>query len=126
MQRAPELHQLPANELPVHLTAQIHGFLHLVRLAVGVESLPLLLVYGAGFVLYLRVAEDQTFLQLVYHRLVQADRVNEIAGAIELDEVEAAERRCVLVLPSSLHAETETLGLKGDFGDFICRPAIEA
>src|SRR5262249_36955966 len=109
----------------MHLATELHDAAQLHCLLALVEFLALLLVNRARLVRDLGIAEDETFLELVYHRLIQTYRMYEVAAAFELDHVESAERGGVLVLPAAGDAKVQPSGLDRHFGDIVGRPAIE-
>ncbi|MCY1444489.1 hypothetical protein D9M71_609620 [compost metagenome] len=72
------------------------------------------------------VTQQQAGFELVADRVLQPNRVHQIALVFELDQVKAPERRGVLVLPATGDTEAQAFGLKRQFGDLVGVPAILA
>ncbi len=65
------------------------------------------------------VNEQETILELVDGRLIDAQGIDDDGVLAELDEVEAAEHRCVLVLHAAGDVEVAALDLVGDLGHLV-------
>ncbi|MNP77640.1 hypothetical protein D3C76_1751040 [compost metagenome] len=50
--------------------------------------------------------------------------MHQVALVLELDQVEPAKRRGVLVLPAPRDTKAQPLGLKGKLGDLVGAPAV--
>ena len=67
------------------------------------------------------VAEQQPVLELAQDVGADAQRVHDRRVRVELDEVEAAERRGVLVLPAAREPQVDALDAVRQLGDLVAR-----